>query len=244
MKYLPIIAVLFLFACKKAEDRRCVKSAGEESSIEVQLTPFEFLDLGPHLKYVLVQDTAEKLVISGGKNLLNFVESSVVDKKLSISNGNKCNFLRSYKHEVTVEIHLKNIYNVHFMGTKGLSCEGSLNLPYLTWVIEDGAGMCDLNLNSDVVYMVISNGWGRFKLNGSAKYLKMDVRTNGRGDTYDMSVQDSIHLIHSSSELLKINMNGAAARIEIGSNGNAWFTGTPSSLEYNQYGSGELIDQN
>lgn len=238
------IGLMTLSACKKSENRRCVKTAGEDTELVHEVDSFSKLDIGPNIKVVLVQDTVEQVIVRGGKNLVNFIQLDVTDGKLTIVNDNKCNFLRSYKHVVEVEIHLINVINVLFKGTKELSCQNQLNLPYLTFVIEEGAGQCNLNLNCYSLYLGSGFGWGNYDVEGQTNYLKIDLRDNGFGDLYDLQIQDSAAVISSSSERMKINLDGTAARVETSSYGDIWYIGTPTFLEYNQYGEGELIDQN
>lgn len=235
---------LTFIACKKSEDRRCIKSAGEDAELIHFVDSFNKLDLGPNMKIILVQDTVEKVIVRGGKNLINFIQLDVTDQKLTIVNDNKCNFLRSYKHVVEVEIHLVNLINVLFKGTKELSCSNKLNLPYLTFVIEEGAGTCKLDLNCNSLYLGSGFGWGNFEVNGETNYLKAEFRDNGFGDLYGLQILDSATVISSSSETLKINLGGTAARVETSSYGDVWYKGTPSFLEYNRYGEGDLIDKN
>lgn len=246
MKQILIIGGLMtaLFACKKAENRKCFKTAGGDSEKTVHVGTFHQLELGPHIRYVLVQDTVEKVVLSGGKNLLNFISTDVVDNRLVVKNKNKCNFLRSYKKEVKAEIHLKTLHKVLFEGTKALDCQGQLDLPYLTVVTRDGAGDFNLNVKSSVLSMVITNGWGNFNLTGETDYMKLDIRVNGSTDAYGLTVNDSLDVISTSSGLIKVNAHGAQFRAEVSSNGDIWYIGTPSSKEYNRYGEGELIDRN
>lgn len=239
-----ILSVVFLLACKKAEDRRCIKSAGEETELVHEVNSFDKLDIGPKVKVVLVQDSVERVIVRGGKNLVNFVQVNVTDGTLTISNENTCNFLRSYKHEVEVEIHLINIVNVLFKGTKELRCNGQLDLPYLTFVIEEGAGQCNLNVNCNSLYLGSGFGWGNYNVEGQTNYLKLEFRDNGFGDLYGLQIQDSATVISSSSERMKINLGGILARVETSSYGDIWYIGTPTFLEYNRYGEGELIDKN
>ena len=242
---ITIMSILFLASCKKAEDRRCIKSAGEETELVHEVSSFDKLDIGPKMKVVLVQDTIERVIVRGGKNLVNFIQVSVTDDgTLAITNENMCNFLRSYKHEVEVEIHLINVINVLFKGTKELQCQNQLNLPYLTFVIEEGAGKCKLNLNCNSLFLGAGFGWGNYEVEGQTNYLKIDLRDNGFGDLYSLHIQDSATVISSSSERMKINLDGTAARVETSSYGDIWYIGTPTFLEYNRYGEGELIDQN
>lgn len=241
---LIILGLLFLIGCKKSEDRVCFKSGGEHTIKEVSLMSFNRLELGPMVRYILVQDTVEKVVVSGGKNLVNFIETSIEDGKLKIENANKCNFLRNLSLEVVVEVHFKSMFNVLFEGTKPLSCKNQLNIPFLTFVIKDGAGLCDLNVKSDALTLVVTNGWGNFELHGETGFLKLDIRTNGFGTSYDLNVRDSINVISSSSELVKITADTIPLRVEVASYGDVWYIGTPTSVEYNRYGEGELIDKN
>ncbi|MDG1333640.1 MAG: DUF2807 domain-containing protein [Crocinitomicaceae bacterium] len=239
-----LMGLMSLAACKKAENRRCVKSAGADAELVHEVDPFNKLDIGPKMKVVLVQDTVEKVIVRGGENLINFIQLDVTDGKLTIENNNTCNFLRSYKHVIEVEIHLINVINVLFRGTKELSCSNQLDLPYLTFVIEEGAGQCNLNLNCNSLFLGSGFGWGNYDVEGQTNYLKIDLRDNGFGDLYDLQIQDSATVISSSSERMKINLGGTAARVETSSYGDVWYIGTPTFLEYNQYGEGELIDQN
>lgn len=241
---LYILLALALVACKKPENRKCVKTAGEETELEHDVASFDKLDIGPNIRVVLVQDTEEKIIVRGGKNLVNFIQFDVTDGTLTIVNENKCNFLRSYKHIVEVEVHLVNIVNVLFKGTKELSCSNQLNLPYLTFVIEEGAGKCKLNLKCNSLYLGSGFGWGNYEVIGEANFVKFDLRDNGFGDFYNLHIQDSATVISSSSERMKINLDGAAARVETSSYGDIWYIGTPTFLEYNRYGEGELINKN
>jgi hypothetical protein len=245
MRYLLYIAFIgALFSCKKAEDRTCLKGAGEESVKEVIVPSFDRLDLGPHLKYVLVQDTVEKLVLRGGFNLLNHVETSVSEGLLTISNGNKCNFLRNYKKEIEVEIHFQDIKNVHFEGTKELKCSNTLILNDLSFTIRDGAGRVNLDVNANSLQMLVTHGWGNFDINGNVNFMKLEVRSNGFGNTEGMTVVDSIYVLQSSAENVSINSNNTLLRAEIGGSGDVLYKGTPTQIDLNNYGTGELVDNN
>ena len=241
---LPIITILILFACEKSEDRSCFKAVGGETSKEIPLGGFNQLYLGPHLKYVLIQSNEEKVVLYGGENLLNFIETTVEGGKLSIRNKNQCNFLRSYDKVVTVQIYLKDVINVLFEGTHELYCHNTLNLGDLTFVIRDGAGAVDLDLNAQSLHTIVTHGWGNFTLRGQVGYLKLEINSNGFGSTYNMNVSDSLHVISNSSELVKVNADNCSFRAQTISSGDIWYIGVPSFLEFYGYGSGNLIDKN
>jgi hypothetical protein len=238
------MATLVLFSCKKAEDRKCWKGVGEEITQERMVDSYDHLFLGPHIEYVLVQDTVEKVILTGGENLLNFISTDVAEGELRITNDNKCNFLRTYKKSVKAEIHLKDLQKIHFEGTKTLTCKNQLNIPYLTVFVRDGAGELNLNVNSISLYTVITHGWGNIKLSGQTSFARMEIKSNGSSDAYSLNVLDSMYVISNTVETVKVNANNILLRSETASAGDIWYIGSPSETEHNQYGTGELIDKN
>lgn len=237
--------ISFLYSCKKPEDRRCVKSIGEETTKEMEVDPFDRIYLKEHIHYVLVQDTVEKVVIKGGKNLLNFIDIQVIDGRLEIKNDNKCSFLRRYDREVEVEIHFKELINIHYEGTETLTNKGTLELGWLVVLIRDGAGPVDLNFNAEAVFTTISHGWGDFTYSGNVGYANLNVKSNGYCDTYALQVEDSITVVSNTPGTVKVNANNAVFKAEIGGAGDIWYKGTTNGdPTLYRYGSGELIKKN
>jgi hypothetical protein len=240
-----IFSLLLVFtACKKAADRPCFKSVGESTTLEVSVGSFDRMLLKEHLKYVLVQDTVEKVVITGGKNLVNFISVDVTDGLLTVLNENRCNFLRSYEKKVTVEIHFKSLINLEYIGTEDLTNKDTLSLGWFTMLIRDGAGPVKLNFNADAVFATVSHGWGDFTFNGVVNHANLNVRSNGFCDTYGLKVLDSLTVVSNTQGSVKVNANNTILRAETDADGSIYYKGTPISISYHQYGKGELIDAN
>lgn len=239
-----LCSTIILFGCKKPEERKCIKSAGDDTEIIVQTEDFNKLYLGPHIKFVLVQDTLNYVILRGGKNLLPFIEFTYEDGQLGITNSNKCNFLRSYKHEVEAEIHFNSIYNIKFDGTKELTCPKQINSSYFTLTMIESAGKVNLNLNADLLHLSVERNWGNFDLRGNVNFLRMAIQGSGFGTTENLQVQDSIHVISKSNENVSINADGVYLRAQTHKDGNIYYIGYPNSIEYDKIGNGELIDNN
>ncbi|MBL1279328.1 MAG: DUF2807 domain-containing protein [Fluviicola sp.] len=245
MKKLVFFLLLaVVFSCKKAEDRSCFKVVGDITSKEILLGNFNKMYMGPHLKYVLVQDSVNKVVLIGGKNLLNFVETKVESSLLTINNNNKCNFFRSYSKIITVEIHYINVINIDFEGTEKVESRNQMQTNYLTLTITNGAGEFNLNINALSLNLVVSKGWGNYNLNGQVNFLKINARNNSFGESYGLSVADSIHVVSNSSETIKINADNCFLRSETNISGDIWYKGSPISIVHNSYGDGTLLDKN
>lgn len=246
MKSVILIVIgILLFGCKKAEDRSCWKVAGNQSSKIVELEDFSTLFLGAHIEYTLIQDSMDYVEIIGAENLLNLVSTNIEGEKLSVENKNKCNFLRSYKKKgIHMNIHFTSLHNIEFQGTEYLRNEGVLNLPYFTLTIKDGAGPVELTINSNEVYASVSHGYGDFTLHGSTNYGNFNLNSNGFCNTRDFQINDSIDIISNTSMLTRFNVDNAQTRVEIKNIGNVEYLGTPSSLEIEQFGTGEVLDGN
>lgn len=245
MRVLLLISLgIFLFSCKKAEDRTCWKAAGEETKLEVPLESFNKLLLREHIIYELVQDSLNKLVITGGENLVKHIKYSVSDGLLELKNENRCNFFRSYKNKVKVEIHFTDLINVHFEGTEPMTNLGTLKFNYLTFLIRDGAGPVNLNFDATVVMATITHGYGDFTFKGKVNYANFNVRSNGYCDAYGLEVSDSLVAVNNSQGDMKINAHNTKLKAETDLDGNIYYKGVPTSIIFNQYGNGELIDAN
>lgn len=236
--------MFLLFACKKPEDRQCWKQAGEEDTVSINVNTFDKINVQEHIVCTLVQDTVEKVVISGGKNLLNFIGINVEGGLLTVTNDNKCSFLRSYEHRVSVEIHFKTLSNLAFEGTEPLTCRDTLQLDWFTLVIRDGAGPVNLLLNAELVIGTLAHGYGDFTIQGRTNQALFNVRSNGYCNTYGLEIGESITVISKTQADLRINAHQCILRAQTEVGGNIYYKGIPNSIEFNRYGSGNLIDDN
>ena len=236
--------ILLVFGCKKSEDRNCVKSIGTIDAKEIILDDFDKLYMGPHLRYKLVQSTVNKVVINGGANLLNGIDAHVDGGKLLIENKNDCAFLRPYDEIVEVEIHFVNIINIEFEGTNEVLCPDTIQATDLTLLIRDGAGAFDLKIDANSLNLVISHGWGNYNVRGDVNFATFQISSNGFGNSNDLNVSTELIVISNSAGLLEVNSSNCLFQAEINSVGNINYIGIPTILNYNRYGSGDLIDKN
>lgn len=239
--FLVGISLLAMSSCKKAEDRSCFKSTGGIVTKEVSLEAFELMELYPHIEYELIQDSLDKLVITGGENVVNFVEASIVDKRLYIKNKNRCPFLRDPKKMIKVEIHFTTLYNLHYEGSERIFSKDTLQLPYFTLTIRDGAGPVDLKLNSEIIQADILHGWGDYTLEGKAKIARIGARSNGFCDTRKLLVTDSIYVASETSGDMYVNVGSLPLYGYIKSIGDVYYSGSPSPIVVIESSTGKLI---
>ena len=104
------IIVLFLLgfsiaACKKANRFDCIKRSGEIQIELRSLANFDIIEVQNNIDVLLIQDSVCYVEVEAGKNLIANIESSVVDNKLLVKNNNRCNYTRSYNHDIKIYIH-------------------------------------------------------------------------------------------------------------------------------------------
>lgn len=246
MRQLLVLGVIVLLfsSCKKANERTCWKSAGEQTTKIIPVTSFEKLELYEHIKYTLIQDSLDFVEIKAGKNLIDLIDISSANSILKIENKNRCNFLGYQKRKVAVEIHLRNLKEIYFKGTDSLVNKGILNLDNLNVEIEDGAGSINFNLNSNSLNFFVPHGWGDFKLRGFTKFFRVDIDGSGYFDTKELQVQDSISVISISPILSKINADNCKMKVELNGEGDLWYYGIPTILLKNEYNEGRVIQKN
>lgn len=244
MKSTFLLILVVCFSCKKAENRSCFKSNGEEKTLEIAVGVFSRLQLNSQLNYVLIQDSLDKLVIRGGENVINWVEWKNTDGLLELSNKNKCKFLRDGKKVITVEIHCTNVSNIRYEGTENLTNKGLFVSDYFVLLIRDGAGPVNLNLKSIVINADVSHGWGDYTLSGTTQVASISTRSNGFCNTYGLIVTDSIYVSSDTSADMKINANGLNLYGFLKGNGSVFYKGIPLSVQINDVGNGSVLNAN
>lgn len=244
--YWFILAVfLLLFSCKKAEDRSCWKSSGAVDTLVYTISDFDSLRLHEKLNFELVQSNQPKLEIIGGENLINHVKLDSLGDVLSISNANKCAFLRSYKEAVKVRIHLPTLRYIYTDISEELSNEGVLTYPNLFLLAHSGAGRIDLNVDANRVFLDASYGNVDFNLSGQLNSLGLSVKSNAYGDTRDLKVKYQIEVFSNTVGDLHINAeNTNLVKAELIYKGDVYLYGTPIAIEKTIEGEGSLIEGN
>jgi hypothetical protein len=240
MKKILILLVL-ISSCKKAEERNCWKFYGDEVEKTVTLDVFHSLEINPNLIVNLIQDTVHYCAIKGGKNVVNLLKKEVLNGKLTLKNENKCAFLRSPKKKITVDVHFVELDRIVYQGSENVKSKGVINGQILTIDLKETSGTLDLELNTTHCYVTAEPSWVNFKLSGFSNFARIVVKGNAYCDTRNFLVQDRITI--NSQTVGSCYVNGASnyLKCETNSSGNVYYTNTPGFIEWNDYGSGKLL---
>lgn len=240
--YIILLMALFLFSCKKAEDRSCFKSAGDDSEQTISISGnIDSLFLYDNIIYNLIPDTVEKVVLKGGENLLNFATVAFENNGLTIENKNRCNFLRSYQKKITANIHFNQIRYLYFQGSEPLTAIDTLKSGEFRAIIRDGAGSVDLTVDQGYTSVVITHGYGDFTLRGKSTITFLNCFTNSFCDATTHITSERIIASSNTQADMKINADGIRLDATIQRAGNIICHGEPSELNLEINGDGGLI---
>jgi len=240
-----LLAVFTLVSCKKAEDRACLKFNGDEIIRKIPISQgVDSLFLNDDLFYTLVPSTESKVVLRGGENMLNHIDIVSGNGKLTVSNHNKCRFLRSYKHKIFAEIHVDGITFIEFFGSRELKSEGKLLSNELRIHVRDGAGELDLEIENGYTSVVYGSGYGNFFLRGEVLHCYIHCNSNTYGDTRNLLVKESLKVVSNTAGNVWVNADSTHFSADILYKGNVGYVGTPITTDVTIQGKGKLINLN
>lgn len=232
--------VIILFACGK--ESSCIKSTGktitEQRSVD---GVFDRIKIEDNVNLILRQDSVSILKIEGGENLLPYITTEINGSTLEIANGNKCNFLRTYKKTVTVYLSTPNIVEIDYTGKGDISSSGVLNFSEFRFETHNGTGSVNLALNSDAISLRSHAGATDFTISGTTKDLYV---FNGSNSWFYMNnlLANSVHVnSEGTGDVIISPINSLYAEIIF--LGNIIYSGDPDVTIGRHTGSGKLIKQ-
>jgi hypothetical protein len=236
-----IILILLFSSCKKAEDRSCWKFYGATIQKTVTLENFHALEINPNLIINLIQDSTNYCVINGGENVVNLVNTEILNGKLVLKNENKCTFLRNPKMKISVDVHFIEIDHILYQGSENVKGIGLISSQNFVIEMKETSGTIDLELNTLYFSITAEPSWANFILSGTTKTASFVVKGNAYGDARNFVVEDDIVINSRTGGDCYINGTTTHLKCETNGTGNVYYTNTPSIIEWNDYATGKLL---
>ncbi len=237
--------MIFLFAnCKKENAFDCFKSTGADVIETRSVEKFDVIKVFNKIDLNIIKGPEFKVEVTAGKHVIKNIKTIVADSALNIKDENKCNFVRGYKRQVTVNV----------------------TLPYLVRVESRGVGTVRFaeGYVQDTVFIRAENS-GDIYVNGNFNQIR--TSSHGNGDIYLNGACNSLYVYMYGTNVLKgenltINNYVFVETVSIGDcfvaaptggtldcniwrNGNVFYKGNPSSANrFAGDGKGKLIKEN
>lgn len=234
--------ILILAGCSKVQMDDCITAAGPVVSIERELEGFNAIVSSDKLKVTLVQDTSqsERIIIRGPRNLVDQITTQIEDGTLYLDNTNTCNFMRSFKLQFELEVHLKDIDKLVVNSASEVYSIDSLHLANLT-IIHEALADVDLLLNVENSIYVQSFNSAHTRLRGQAKSLTGSIE-----EVSDLNAQELVceEVLLDQHSPIDCYIDGTKIIfVKIYNDGNIYYKREPSKYKDLNYkrGSGDLI---
>jgi hypothetical protein len=228
-------------ACKKHQLNDCFSAAGEDGVEERNLETFDQIWVGDKIDLKIIQDTNsdEKIILRGGSNLFEGIVTTIKNGQLTIDNQNVCNFVRSYKKKLVVELYLKNLSRLEVATAANVSSVDTIKTPFL-YILHHAMGDVDLTLDCEEVVIQSLNGAGTI-LKGKVGTIKSSIEGISFLDARDCLANNVFVDSHSP---LDCYINAAKVIfVKIYNSGNIYYVAEPATQkEVNEKtGEGELL---
>jgi hypothetical protein len=239
MRY-ALFAVLCLacVSCRKDHLFDCLKGTGKVITVERYSGWFHSIEW--HDKIDLVFHKGQpKVVLTGGANLLDGIETTVQNGWLILRDHNQCNWVRDFNKRLRVEVFTDSLIRIdnygsgNFLAADTIECTDfrydnwqasgkiDLKMKVVRFYMNIHTGTADVNGSGKAeVQILYYNGYGRMNLKPLAGYL-IYVNNSGSNDMI-VSVRDELH-----------------AKIE--ESGNIYYSGNPAIIVPQITGTGQLI---
>lgn len=229
---------LSLLSCK---DDACLKGSGD-NTIEKRLFEgeIESLNVNNKLNVVIYPDSLNYLELSGGKNVLNHIESEQNGKELILSDKNECRFLRGFDNNVQLNLHLKSLNRITYSGSGNITMKDSLHTENFYFSSENGAGTIKLLINAtDYAEIITINSMCDIHIFG--KTNKLNLYNDGTSWIYSKEFESEEASVENRSTgdcVVFVNQN---MKYSIKGIGNIQYKGKPEIVVLTKTGKGRLI---
>ncbi|HEX2920702.1 MAG TPA: DUF2807 domain-containing protein [Bacteroidales bacterium] len=211
----------------------------DEEEREISLDSFKFVELSGIYNLELVQDSMNKLVISG-KNNIQFIEGIVKNDTLQIKDNKKIS-VKPGRNKLY--LHFSNLEYLTTNDPVNISSRDTLRSDIFYW---DALGeIVEANLLIDCNYLCMctsANTLGMFRFSGNAENCDFFIRYGSIVHSENLICKNVIVTSETVGDITVNASENLSAYIR--SNGNIYYRGNPQTAVAEQKGSGQLLRLN
>jgi hypothetical protein len=239
--YLFLLISYFLFSsCKKENMCDCIKGTGEIIKEKRTVADFTSIEVHDNIYVTLTQDSINSVEVEAGENLLPLIRTNVDGSMLRIENDNKCNWVRSYKKEIHVYLHVRNLQYIWSYSGKSIISSNTLTNPVIN-IFNFFSGDISVDIDADSSYTKQMGAGGDISVTGRTNYNY--IFDQGYGFLHLENLQSNKALVaqHGTGD---IHMNiRDILDVEILSSGSVYYSGSPAVEQRPSSGNGRLIHE-
>jgi len=229
-------AILAAVSCNK--EGKCFSNSGTVIQQERPVSPFDSIDLADNVNLILIQDSADKIVVEAGQNIIAGITTQVVNRQLQIRNLNTCNWLRSYDKPLNVYVSVRRLWKIDYNAAGNISSSNTLRGDSIKLEIWGGCGTIDLNLDYKEGWFIMNMGTADYQLHGKCDIASFYLNDMGLIQANELSTAYcSVNTKGSNNCYLSARVSLYAIIENIGS---VYYTGNPGTVGGKITGTGVL----
>lgn len=234
------LVILLLTGCGKDQWDDCITSTGAIRQEERSVEGFHTVSLTDRIDLVFEHRDTNSVAVEAGLNLIDQVVTEVRDGVLYVSNGNRCNWVRSFKPRITVKVPLAQVRKLELSGTGNVSAADTLRRSGFFIEQRGAEGSVVLPVVVDELIISLHTGSGDVVLTGRCNanaYLFSGIMS-----PIDASGMRCWNMNVNNSGVSDIRCK-ADGHLDVGINGigDVYYGGSPTGITTNGTGSGRLI---
>lgn len=239
MRIVPVLLAAMILACGCNDDSNCLKSTGKIITEKRVLGPFSSISVNDNIDLIFTPGPQQDVVVEAGENIIDNISAEVINYQLILKNKNKCNWLRSYDKKIKVYISQPALIELYNLSDGKISCTGQMLMDSLI-IHNYGNGELNLNIQCDKL-RVDTNFFGDVIFSGEATELSAHCFRLARLDTRSLKCQNATVLSEAEGDIFVYAENSFSGTIK--SKGNVYYSGNPASINLQDQGEGNFIQQ-
>jgi hypothetical protein len=225
-----------LTACEKQNRDDCLTGAGDEKVEIRQLPPFNSIFAEDRVNLEFRNDTAYRVEVTFGENIIKHVRTEVVDGELRIGNAARCNWVRDLSVKPRAVIYSPGFSQFNNRSSGDIYFRDSLRTDFFFYEEYNTNGVVDILVAAEEVEILVHTGRTELSIRGRAEQASLYTAGQGRLDGSELEAR--IALVNNSSFQ---NMRVRASEylyVFIGERGDVCHFGNPDVIESELSGSG------
>ena len=233
---ISLVLLVFMLSCRKENMKDCIKSTGDVITETRLFSPIDTILVQNNINLYLRYDSVESIIVEAGKNLMPFIETSIENKKLILSNKNKCNFMRNYETPIHVTVSIPDIKYIQLTGSANIN---SMNKLTLTKSIIVNSGIGDINLDLEGGH-ILTQIYGSGGINLTGKAAVLEIYSTGNCFMHCENLMTGYAFIYSNTTgNIYVHAEKELGATIVGS-GDVFYSGNPELKNIKISGKGRL----
>jgi hypothetical protein len=179
-----------------------------------------------------------RLVLQGGKNLLERIDIRLQDSIISIRNRNRCNWMRDLGEKITLRLYARSIRNIQYSGSGDVVFADTLFQDHFTLEVWDGYGQVSPLIRAREASFKLHSGTATLTPAGRVEKADIWAASHGRFDGRGLQIRNA-YIQHLSGNHAYVWAEDSLL-VRLLSAGNLYFRGHPSVRLIEHTGSGGL----